>query len=405
MKTIVIGGGAAGMMAAGFAASNGNKVILIEKNKTLGKKLAITGKGRCNVTNACDDVETLIRNVPQNGTFLYSAFYIFTNAAVMRFFEELGVPLKVERGERVFPVSDKSADIVNALRQFCENGNVEFKTAAVSDVLTQNGKISGVKLANGEIINADKVIIATGGLSYPQTGSTGDGYRFARATGHTIVPPKPSLVPLETTEKWVPELMGLSLKNIAITLTDKAGKTAYTDFGEMIFTHFGVSGPVVLSASAHARGNINGFKLHIDLKPALTHEQLGLRIQRDFLKYQNKDFKNSLADLLPQRLIDVIIKLSTIPPELKTHSVTREQRAALVTLLKSLTVTIKGFRPIDEAIITSGGVSTKEIDPSTMQSKLIEGLYFCGEVIDVDAYTGGFNLQIAFSTAYLAGQK
>ncbi|MCL2837814.1 MAG: NAD(P)/FAD-dependent oxidoreductase [Oscillospiraceae bacterium] len=405
MKTIIIGGGAAGMMAAGVAASNGNKVILIEKNKTLGKKLAITGKGRCNVTNACDDVETLIRNVPQNGTFLYSAFYTFTNAATIRFFEELRVPLKVERGERVFPTSDKSADIVNALRKFCANGNVEFKTAVVSDILTQTGKISGAKLANGEIFNADKVIIATGGLSYPQTGSTGDGYRFARAVGHTIVPPKPSLVPLETTEKWVPELMGLSLKNIAITLTDKAGKTAYTDFGEMIFTHFGVSGPVVLSASAHARGNIDGFKLHIDLKPALTHEQLDLRIQRDFLKYQNKDFKNCLVDLLPQRLIDVIIKLSNIPPELKTHSVTREQRGTLASLLKSLTVTIKGFRPIDEAIITSGGVSTKEIDPSTMQSKLIEGLYFCGEVIDVDAYTGGFNLQIAFSTAYLAGQK
>ena len=393
------------MMAAGTAAKNGNKVILIEKNKILGKKLLITGKGRCNVTNAADDVELLIQNVPQNGTFLYSSFYTFTNADTMQFFEELGVPLKVERGERVFPISDKSADIVNALRKFCTDNRVEFKTAEVSNLLMQGNKILGAKLRTGEILNADKVIVATGGISYPQTGSTGDGYKFAQAVGHTIVSPKPSLVPLETIEKWVSELMGLSLKNVAISLANKAGKTIYTDFGEMIFTHFGVSGPIVLSASSHIRGDISGHKLQIDLKPALTHEQLDLRIQRDFLKYQNKDFKNSLADLLPQRLIDIVIKLSNVPPDKKTHSVTKVERTNLVNLLKSLTVTVKSFRPIDEAIITSGGVSTKEIDSSTMQSKLVEGLYFCGEVIDVDAYTGGFNLQIAFSTGYLAGSS
>jgi len=404
MKTIVIGGGAAGMMSAGTAARNGQSVVLIEKNKILGKKLLITGKGRCNVTNACDEVETLIRNVPRNGTFLYSAFYTFTNADVMRFFEDLGVPLKVERGERVFPVSDRSADIVNALRKFCVDSGVEFRTAEVAEVLAVDGKTAGVKLLSGEVINADKVIVATGGKSYASTGSTGDGYRFARKLGHTIAEPKPSLVPIETVEDWVPELMGVSLKNVAVALVDGKDKKIYSDFGEMIFTHFGVSGPIVLSASAHARGGVAGFKLHIDLKPALTREQLDARILRDFEKYRNKDFKNSLADLLPQRLIDVIIRLSGIPPELKIHSVTREQRSELVDLLKSLTVTAKGFRSIDEAIITSGGVSVKEIDPSTMQSKLVEGLYFAGEVIDVDAYTGGFNLQIAFSTGYLAGQ-
>ena len=405
MKVIVIGGGAAGMMAAGTAAKNGNEVILIEKNKILGKKLLITGKGRCNVTNACDDVETLIQNVPQNGTFLYSAFYTFTNADTMQFFEELGVPLKVERGERVFPVSDKSADIVASLRKFCIDNKVEFKTAEVKQILMNDNKVLGVKLSKGEVLNANKVIVATGGMSYQQTGSTGDGYKFAQSAGHTIIQPKPSLVPLETAEKWVADIMGLSLKNVAISLVNNNKKIIYIDFGEMIFTHFGVSGPVVLSASSHVRGQISGCKLHIDLKPALTHEQLDLRLQRDFLKYQNKDFKNSLTDLLPQRLIDVIIKLSNIPPDKKTHSIIKSERTDLVNLLKSLTVTIKGFRPIDEAIITSGGISIKEIDPSTMQSKLVGGLYFAGEVIDVDAYTGGFNLQIAFSTGYLAGSN
>ena len=404
-KVIVIGGGAAGMMAAGVAARNGNKVVLVEKNKILGKKLLITGKGRCNVTNACEEVETLIRNVPQNGTFLYSAFYSFTNADTIRFFEDLGVPLKVERGERVFPASDKSADVVGALRKFCVDNGVEFRTAEVSEVLVADGKVEGVKLGGGEMISADKVVVATGGVSYASTGSTGDGYKFARSVGHTIVSPKASLVPLETIEDWVPELMGLSLKNVAITLINAKGKSVYIDFGEMIFTHFGVSGPVILSASSMMRSGSAGYKISIDLKPALTREQLDLRVQRDFFKYQNKDFKNSLAELLPSTLIDVVVRLSGISPELKVHSVTKEMRGELVSLLKSLTVTIKRFRPIDEAIITSGGVSTKEIDPSTMESKLVSGLYFCGEVIDVDAYTGGFNLQIAFSTGHLAGNS
>lgn len=403
-KVIVIGGGAAGMMAAGTAAENGRSVMLIEKNNKLGKKLAITGKGRCNITNACDDVETLLKNTVTNRRFLYSAFYGFDNFQTISFFEKMGVATKVERGERVFPQSDKSADVVNALRKFLTDNNVEIIRDEVLEIKAADGVVCGVECSARGFIEADRVIVATGGLSYPVTGSTGDGYEWARALGHTIVEPKPSLVPLEVDLPGGDGLCGLSLKNIALEVKNSKGKKIYSDFGEMMFAHFGLTGPVILSASAHMKdADTEKYKVKIDLKPALSEKQLDDRILRDFSENINKDFINSLDRLLPKKLIPVITELSQIEPHKKVNSVTAAERKRLTELLKNLEFEVKGLCPIEQAIITSGGVSVKEINPSTMESKRVSGLFFAGEIIDVDALTGGFNLQIAFSTARLAG--
>jgi len=402
-RIIVIGGGPAGMMAAATAGSRDLDVTLIEKNEKLGKKLYITGKGRCNVTNNAE-TEELISNVPTNGKFLYSAFYTFSNKDLIALLNQLGLSTKVERGGRVFPESDKSSDVIKTLEKHVYNNHVKRLRGEVIKVSTESGAITSVELKDGTVLPCDSVIIATGGISYPLTGSTGDGYAFARENGHTVTPLNPSLVPLETIETWPKDAQGLSLKNITLTVTDKRNKQIFHDFGEMVFAHYGVSGPVILSASSYM-GKVDAGKYHIqiDLKPALSEEQLDLRIQKDFTKYARKILSNGLDDLLPQKLIPVIIQLSEIPPDKPVHQISREERHTLVRLLKELTLTVKGYRPISEAIITSGGVSIKEIDPGTMESKLIRGLYFAGEVIDVDAYTGGFNLQIAFSTGYLAG--
>ena len=403
-KVIVIGGGPAGMMAAGVAAARGKKVKLIEKNKLLGKKLMITGKGRCNVTNACEDVQDLIRNIPTNGSFLYSALYGFTNRQTMDFFESMGVALKVERGERVFPASDKSQDIVQAMRRFLIQNNVELIQDRVDNILVREGCACGVVTAKRGEIHADSVILATGGLSYQSTGSTGDGYTWAEDLGHTITDIRPSLVPLEVKEDWICELAGLSLRNVGLTVYNQKGKKIYTDFGEMMFAHFGLTGPIILSASAHMRRmGEESYRLVLDLKPALDEKQLDARICRDFQENRNRDFRNGLSGLLPSKLIPQIIALSGIDPYKKINSVTKEERRCLGRILKNLEFHVTGFCPIDQAIITSGGVSVKEINPSTMESKLVPGLFFAGEIIDVDAYTGGFNLQIAFSTGHLAG--
>lgn len=404
IDVIVIGGGAAGMMAAGMAAKGGCRTVLVEKNKILGKKLLITGKGRCNLTNACEDVETLIANVPTNASFLYSAFCTFTNHDTIAFFNRLGVATKVERGNRVFPVSDQSKEITAALTRFINQEGVKILTDQVDEILAKDGRITAVRLTKGGILHAKRVIVATGGMSYYRTGSTGDGYTWAEDLGHTIIEPIPSLVPLETDTRWVKDLAGLSLKNIAIAVKNSKGKTIYEDFGELMFAHFGLTGPVILSASAHMRQmGQEEYTVEIDLKPALDYKQLDTRILRDFQKYCNKAFINSLSDLLPSRLIDVIVYLSGIKPYKQVNAVTREERARLVEALKCLRIPITKFCPIEQAVITSGGVSVKEINPSDMQSKIVQGLYFAGEIIDVDAYTGGFNLQIAFSTGYLAG--
>lgn len=400
---IVIGGGPAGMMAAGTAGRRGRPVLLVEKNKRLGRKLLITGKGRCNLTNMTD-LEGLIANIPGNGKFLYSAFHRFSNQDVIAFFQEWGLPTKVERGGRVFPASDRASDVLAALEKFLTHSRVQIKTGTVAAVLVEEGRVCGVKLDHGETLAANSVIIATGGCSYPLTGSTGDGYRLAAALGHTITPLKPALVPLEAATPWVREVQGLSLKNVAIKVLSKEGKTIYTDFGEMLFTHFGVSGPIVLSASTHLEPATH-YRLVIDLKPALTPEQLDLRLQRDFAKYARKHFRNALGDLLPRALVPVIVALVGIPPDKPVNQITRAERERLGVLLKGLEVEITGLRPLTEAIVTAGGVTVKEINPATMESKLVKGLYFAGEVIDVNAYTGGFNLQIAFSTGYLAGSS
>ena len=401
---IVIGGGAAGLMAAGTAAESGKSVILIEKNSILGKKLLITGKGRCNITNACDDVETLLENVTTNRSFLYSAFYGFTNFDTIEFFNSLGVETKIERGNRVFPVSDKSRDVADALSKFIKKNNVKVVHDTVCDIIADNGQVTGVDCEKNGKILANKVIITTGGASYQGTGSTGDGYRWAEKLGHTVKPIVPSLVPLEVEEKWAYDLMGLSLKNVEITVLNEKNKKIYKDFGEMMFAHFGLTGPIILSASAHMRPMEKGkFKIKLDLKPALDEKTLDARIVKDFQKFSNRDFINSLSELIPQMLIEQIVHLSGIDPRKKTNSVTKEERRRLVDVIKGIEFNVSGFCPIEQAIITSGGVNTKEIDSSTMESKLINGLYFAGEVIDVDAYTGGFNLQIAFSTGRLAG--
>ena len=397
---IIIGGGAAGCFAAVHAARSGKTVLLFEKNEKLGRKLRITGKGRCNVTNN-SSTEEHMKNILVNPRFMYSSFAGFDAESTMSFFEELGVPLKTERGNRVFPVSDKADDIADALAGEMKKLGVKVINRRVSKILTENGAVCGVS-AGGEEYRSQSVLIACGGKSYPATGSTGDGYTLAQALGHTVTELKPSLVPLVSPDKYCAEMMGLSLRNVTLALMD-GNKPIYSEMGEMLFTHFGVSGPLVLSASSHIRDmQPNRYRLIIDLKPALSTEQLDARIQRDFAENLNRDFQNGIRKLLPAKLIPVAVKLSGIAPERKINGITKEERRKFGELIKAFPVRISGFRPIDEAIITSGGVSTREINPKTMESKLVSGLFFAGEVIDVDAYTGGFNLQIAFSTAYTA---
>lgn len=404
-KVIVIGAGAAGLMASGVAAENGADVILIERNDRPARKVMITGKGRCNVTNNCTMINELIANVPTNGRFLYSAFSRFMPIDTMEFFEDMGVPLKVERGNRVFPESDKAVDIVDALNSFSQDAGAKRIKGRVTELKASDGAVKGVVLEDGTEYEADAVIVATGGVSYPLTGSSGDGYELAKQVGHSVTDLKPSLVPLVCHEGFCSDLQGLSLKNVSISVIDTHSyKEVYKDFGEMLFTHFGVSGPMILSASSHLKDIApRRYEIHIDLKPAVSYEQLDKRIQRDFLENTNKNFINALDALLPKKLVPVIVRLCGIKPATKVNQITKEQRGNLVNLLKNLKVTVLKYRPIEEAIITSGGISTKEIDPKTMESKLCKGLYFAGEVIDVDAYTGGFNLQIAFSTGRLAG--
>lgn len=401
-KVVVIGAGPAGMMAA-IKASEKNEVTLIERNEKLGKKLYITGKGRCNVTNA-KDISEFFDYIPTNPHFLYSSLYTFTNEDTQNFFNELGVKLKVERGDRIFPVSDKSSDIIIAMEKELRRKKVNIMLKSrVVQLGKENNVIKYVELQNGEKVYGDDFILCTGGVSYPQTGSTGDGHEFCENLGHNIKKLNPALVPLELSESWIKDLQGLSLKNVEISIIDEKDKTLYKNFGEMLFTHFGVSGPIILTASSIIdRSNL---KLRINLKPALSQEQLDLRIQKDFKKYANKDFKNSLNDLLPKRLIDIIIRISGINEDKKVNSITREERKILVNIIQNITLNIKGKRPIAEAIVTSGGVDTFEIDPSTMKSKIVENLYFAGELVDIDAFTGGFNIQIALSTGYLAGLK
>lgn len=403
-KTVVIGGGPAGLTAAYFAAAKGNSVTLIEKMPRPARKLMITGKGRCNVTNNTD-LNGLIASVTKNGKFLYSAFSAFSSDDTIAFFEKAGVPLKTERGNRVFPVSDRAVDIVDALVGSARRAGVKLVTGTVEEIETENGAAVAVRTTDGERYFADSVILATGGCSYPLTGSDGSGYLLARSLGHTTTELLPSLVPIVTVDEWCARLQGLALKNIGLTvLSPDSGKPVYTDFGELMFTHFGLSGPTVLSASAHMRKNGGrDYRIEIDMKPALDEAVLDKRILRDLSENINKDIVNALALLLPRRLIPEVVRAAGIPFDTKANAVTREQRAALVKTVKHLSAVTLGFRPIEEAIVTSGGVSVSEISPSTMESKLVSGLYFAGEIIDVDAYTGGFNLQIAFSTGYLAG--
>ena len=409
-KVLIIGGGAAGMMAAAFAAKNGNRVEVFEKNEKLGKKLFITGKGRCNITNAAD-LEDFFPAVTSNPKFLYSAFYSFTNEQVISFFEELGVKTKVERGGRVFPVSDHSSDVIQALKSEMERLGVKINlNAEVKELITEKSStgetVNGIRLVSGKKISGDAVIVATGGISYPSTGSTGDGYRFARRCGHKVSELSPSLVPMEVKEWYAGELMGLSLRNIEIRITD-GKKKLYQEFGEMLFTHYGVTGPVILSASSVVGKKLKDTELtlHIDLKPALTEEQLDKRVLREFETNHNRQFKNAVDSLFPSKLRPVIVELSGIPEEKKVHEITKEECLRFVRLIKDFTMTLTGLRGYNEAIITKGGVSVKEIDPGTMESKLIKGLYFAGEVLDLDAVTGGYNLQIAWSTGYLAGMN
>lgn len=403
MSVVVIGAGPAGMMAAIVAASRGKNVILVEKNDSPGKKLLITGKGRCNITNDCD-ISEFINNVPVNSSFLYSAFYTFTNRDLLEMLKKAGLETKVERGGRVFPVSDKAIDVLKALMRLLKHYNVKLIKAEVTDIKTEGDE--KIVVVNGNrTVKCSSVVIATGGVSYPRTGSTGDGYRFAKKLGHRVIATKGSLVPLSAKSPYIPKLMGLSLKNISVKVFEN-NKCIYEDFGEMLFTHYGLSGPVILSASSHMRDfNKNKYKITIDLKPALDYDTLDKRVLRDFEKEKNKMFINCLNDLLPQKMIPVIVELSGINPRKKVNEITKEERKNLINLLKELTFEIDGLRPVSEAIVTSGGICVKEINPKTMESKLCKGLFFAGEVIDVDAYTGGFNLQIAFSTGYLAGMN
>lgn len=402
----VVGAGAAGMMAALTAARAGAMVTLFERNDREGKKLRITGKGRCNVTNDCSDVGEFLSNVPTNPRFLYAALHRFGTEDTKAFFESAGVPLKVERGRRVFPVSDSAADIVSALVRTCRESGVRTVYQRVRSVSAENGAVSGVT-AGGQFYPFDAVILATGGRSYPLTGSDGDGYSFAESLGHTVTPLTPSLVPLVEDGHFCASLQGLSLKNASLRMRERqSGKIVYEDFGEMMFTHFGLTGPTVLSSSAHLTGMAPGrYEAIIDLKPALDEKTLDRRVLSDFSKYENRDFVNALGDLLPQKMILPVIRLSGIDERKKVNSVTREERKRLVSVIKGICVPIRGFRPIEEAIVTKGGVSVSEVNPKTMESKRVRGLYFAGEVLDLDAYTGGFNLQIAFSTGVLAGES
>ncbi len=405
-RVLVTGGGAAGMFAAITAARNGHDVCLLEKNEKLGKKLFITGKGRCNITNACD-METLSASVVSNSRFLYSSFYGFTNQDAIRFFEELGVKTKTERGERVFPESDHSSDVIRAMERELNRLHVKIRLhTEVEKILAENGQFVKVKLADGEMAAGDACIVATGGLSYQSTGSTGDGYRFARECGHSIVPCRPSLVPMEVKEEWIRRLMGLSLRNVTVSVY-QGKKRLFQEFGEMLFTHYGVSGPLIISASSYVGPALKDrdLRLEIDLKPALNEEQMDLRVRRDFEENHNRQFKNALGKLFPSKLIPVMVELSGIDPEKKVNVISREERRRFVHFIKHLPMTVTGLRDFNEAIITRGGVQTKEVDPGTMESKYVRGLYFAGEVLDLDALTGGFNLQIAWSTAYAAGSS
>lgn len=398
---IIIGGGPAGMFAAITAANRGQKVLLLERNDRLGKKLLITGKGRCNVTNDCGPQDVL-QNTPRNGRFLYSAMTAYPPEKVKAFFEERGCRLKTERGNRVFPVTDKAYSVLECLQNELRRSRVTVKTARVRSILTEDGRVTGVQTQN-ETIGAKWVILATGGASYPTTGSTGDGYTMATELGHTVIPAEGSLVPLETEGNDCQDMQGLSLRNCGVKLLNAKGKVLYKDFGELLFTHFGVSGPTVLSASCHLKGE--GCRLVIDLKPALEENKLDERIQRDMEMYKNRSMENALTDLLPRSMIPVVLRRLEIDPTMQANSLTRQKRRAMVELLKAFSVTVTGKRPVAEAIITSGGVKVSEIDPKTMESKKVSGLYFAGEVIDCDAYTGGFNLQIAWATAYAAGMS
>lgn len=396
---IVIGGGPAGMFAAITAAQNGSRVLLLEKNSRLGKKLLITGKGRCNVTNNCSAQEVL-QNTPRNGRFLFSAMAAFPPEKTISFFETNGCPLKTERGNRVFPLSDRSQSVLDCLCDALRRLPVVVREETVREILTQDGHVTGVR-TNKANYTASWVILATGGISYPATGSTGDGYAMAQALGHTIVPQEGNLVPLESGDADCAEMQGLSLRNVGVKLVDARNKTLYQDFGELLFTHFGVSGPTVLSASCHLKGE--GCRLLIDLKPALDEGKLDSRILRDLEQYQNRSMENALTDLLPRSMIPVVLRRLNIAPEMQANSLTKQSRRSLVALLKAFPVAVTGKRPVSEAIITSGGVKVSEINPKTMESKLVSGLFFAGEIIDCDAYTGGFNLQIAWATAYAAG--
>jgi len=395
---IVIGGGPAGMFAAITAAQRGSRVLLLERNDRLGKKLLITGKGRCNVTNACDN-DTVLRNIPRNGRFLFSALAACPPEKMMAFFEDNGCPLKIERGNRVFPVSDRSQSVLECLQKQLRKWNVTVKTDRARHILTENGVVTGVQTQK-EAIRSKWVILATGGVSYPTTGSTGDGYEMAKELGHSVIAPEGSLVPLETAGEDCPAMQGLSLRNVAVRLVNEKNKALYKDFGELLFTHFGVSGPTVLSASSHLKGNC---RLVIDLKPALDEGKLDARLLRDLEMYQNRAMENALTDLLPRSMIPVILRRAGIDAQMQANSLTKVQRRALLEQMKGFSVEITGKRPVSEAIITSGGVKVSEVNPKTMESRLVQGLYFAGEILDCDAYTGGFNLQIAWATAMAAG--
>ncbi len=401
---VVIGGGPAGMIAACEAAERGRSVVLLEWQKFCGRKLRITGKGRCNVTNNCD-IKPFMLNVPSNSKFLYSALNRFSTADTIAMFESLGVPMKTERGNRVFPVSDNAHDVAKALEKRMQRAGVKLVFARALEVLTEDGNVSGVKTDKG-IIKCEAAAVCTGGLSYPLTGSVGDGFEMAKRLGHTVTELRPSLVPLESDDAYCGEMQGFSLKNVTLNVYDSKDKLVFSELGEMMFTHFGVTGPLVLSASAHMRDFKNEkYRLAIDLKPALDEKKLDTRILRDFEKFQNREFANALGELAGRTMIPVLVKLSGIAPETRVNSITKEQRKHLLRLFKAFPVSVSGTRPISEAIVTAGGVSVKEIDPRSMQSKLVHGLYFAGEVLDLDAYTGGFNLQIAWSTGYVAGQS
>lgn len=404
---LIIGGGAAGLTAAGTVSMTGKSVTVLERNDRPARKVMITGKGRCNVTNNCTELDKLIENVPQNGRFLYSAFSNFMPSDTMELFEDMGVPLKTERGGRVFPVSDKAVDIVDALVSFATDDGAQIVKGRAKELIIENGTVKGAVTYDGEKIFAEKVLIATGGKSYPATGSTGDGYELAKQAGHTVTELKPSLVSLVCHEGFCTDLQGLALKNVSMSVIDSVtNKEIYKDFGEMLFTHFGVSGPMILSAGAHMRNMQRGrYKIYVDMKPGLSYEQLDARILRDFSENNNKNFINSLGGLLPRKMIPVAVKLSGIKPTEKVNQITKEQRHKFAEVLKKFKITVNDFSPIEEAIVTSGGVKVSEIDPKTMESKIVKNLYFAGEVIDVDAYTGGFNLQIAFSTGRLAGEN